>query len=220
MTIYKLIKEIGFPPIEEAEPDGLLAVGGDLSPERVLYALSIGIFPWFSDDEPICWWSPDPRFVIFPKDAKISKSLLKTCSKYTFKINGNFYQVISKCANVSRPDQPGTWITEEIIQSYTKINEYGYAHSFETYYENQLVGGLYGVLLGKVFIGESMFHTKTDASKAAFKCLIDFCLDLDVQLIDCQFHTTHLESLGGVYISRDEYAKYLTKFVESPFKTL
>lgn len=220
MPIYELIKEIVFPPVNEADPDGLLAIGGDLSPERVLFALSIGIFPWFNDKEPICWWAPDPRFVIFPEEAKISKSLKRSSNNFEVKINSNFKSVIKGCSNVLRDGQNGTWITDDIIKCYSKLNEYGYAYSFETYSNNELVGGLYGVLLGKVFIGESMFHTKTNASKVAFKTLIEFSKRYDIKIIDCQFHTQHLESLGGVFISREKYSEYLSKFVESPFRKL
>ncbi len=218
MPIYQLIKEIAFPPVDEAEPDGLLAIGGDLSPERVLYALTLGIFPWFNEDDPICWWAPDPRYVIFPEKAKVSKSLKAASKKFVSKINYDFCAVIKNCADTYRKGQPGTWITQNIIDCYTKLNNYGYAYSFESYYNDMLAGGLYGILIGKVFIGESMFHSVSNASKAAFMKLIDFCKKYDVRIIDCQFHTSHLESLGGEYISRKEYSEYLSKFVESPFK--
>jgi leucyl/phenylalanyl-tRNA--protein transferase len=217
MAIYELIEQIVFPPINEAEPDGLIAIGGDLSPKRVLYALTIGIFPWFNEDSPICWWTPDPRFIIFPEKAKISKSLKKEAKKFETIINSNFTSVIQNCAFVNRANQDGTWINKDIITCYTKLHEYGYAYSFETYCENKLVGGLYGVLLGKVFIGESMFHKETNASKVAFLRLVEFCLHNDIKIIDCQFHNKHLESLGGEYISRKEYSEYLSKFIESPF---
>lgn len=217
MAIYELIKPIVFPPVDEAEPDGLLAIGGDLSPERILYALTIGIFPWFNEGDPICWWSPDPRFIILPEKAKISKSLKKDHERFEIKINANFKNVISNCAKVPRKNQDGTWISKDIIDSYTKLHEYGYGYSFEAYYDKRLVGGLYGVLLGKVFIGESMFHVMSNASKVSFLELIEFCLKNDVKIIDCQFHTEHLQSLGGEYISRKEYLEYLVKFVKSPF---
>ncbi|MDD2387444.1 MAG: leucyl/phenylalanyl-tRNA--protein transferase [Bacteroidales bacterium] len=217
MSIYQLIPELIFPPIEEAEKDGLLAVGGDLAPERVLLALSLGIFPWFDDSEYILWWSPDPRYVIFPNKAKISKSTRRSAKKYHLKINTNFLSVISACASTKRPSQEGTWITVEIQNAYNKLNEYGYAYSFETYSDNVLVGGLYGVLLGKIFIGESMFSHKSDASKVAFMGLVEFCLNNDIKIIDCQFYTPHLESLGGEFISRKEYSDFLSKFVKSPF---
>ncbi|MDD4150799.1 MAG: leucyl/phenylalanyl-tRNA--protein transferase [Bacteroidales bacterium] len=217
MSIYQLIPELIFPPIDEAEKDGLLAVGGDLSPERVLLALSLGIFPWFDDGDYILWWTPDPRYVIFPHKAKISKSTRRSAKKYQLKINNDFLSVISACALTKRPNQEGTWITDEITNAYSILFEYGYAYSFETYNDNILVGGLYGVLLGKIFIGESMFSHKSDASKVAFMGLVEFCLDNDIKVIDCQFHTQHLESLGGEFISRKDYSDFLSKFVKSPF---
>ncbi len=212
MAIYNLIDDIIFPPTDEAEEDGLLAIGGDLSPQRILYALSIGIFPWFNIEDPILWWAPDPRFVVFPNHAKISKSLKKSYKNFDIKINHNFYETIKACANTKRKDGAGTWICNEIIKSYTKLHELGWGYSFETYKNNKLVGGLYGVLLNKVFIGESMFSTVTDASKSAFYELIKFCITNNIKIIDCQFHTSHLESLGGEYISREKYSEYLSNF--------
>ncbi len=220
MPIYELIDNIVFPDVNEAEPDGLLAIGGDLSAERVLFALTQGIFPWFSDGEPILWWAPDPRFVVFPDKVKISKSLRKSCSKFTYKIDSDFKSVIENCAKQSRNGQDGTWITAEMCSSYKKLHDYGFAMSFEAYSEGILAGGLYGVNLGGVFIGESMFHLKTDASKAAFCLLTDYCKNNDVKVIDCQLHTKLLESLGGENISRIEYSGYLTKFVQSPFQEI
>lgn len=217
MPVYELIDNIVFPDVEEAEPNGLLAKGGDLSAERVLYALTKGIFPWFSEREPIYWWAPDPRFVLFPEKTKISKSLRRSCSRFTYKIDEDFKSVIENCAKVPRHGQKGTWITDSMISCYQKLNEYGYAISFEAYSDGVLAGGLYGVNLGGIFIGESMFHFKTDAGKAAFRLLVEYCIYYDIKLIDCQFHTDLLESLGGEYISRKEYSDYLTKFVKSPF---
>jgi leucyl/phenylalanyl-tRNA---protein transferase len=217
MPIYELIDDIVFPPVSEAEPDGLLAIGGDLSPARVLYALTQGIFPWFNGGEPILWWAPDPRFVLFPEKVKISKSLKQSSAKYTYHINKNFEAVITNCATVKRKGEPGTWITPEMKQCYMKLHELGYAASFESYIGDELVGGLYGVFLGSVFIGESMFHFKRDASKAAFGLLAQFCRDANVKVIDCQLQTPLLESLGGEFISREEYTEILTNFVESPF---
>jgi len=220
MPIYELIDNIVFPNIDEAEPDGLIAIGGDLSPERVLYALTIGIFPWFNEGEPILWWSPDPRFVVFPEKARISKSLRRSSKNFTYKIDSDFEGVIGNCASSLRNGQDGTWITEGMKAAYKRLFELGYAMSFETYSENELVGGLYGVNLGGVFIGESMFHKKTDAGKTAFMLLVDYCINNDIKIIDCQLHTGLLESLGGENISRKEYSEYLTKFVVSPFKEL
>jgi leucyl/phenylalanyl-tRNA--protein transferase len=217
MPVYQLIPELIFPPVSAAEKDGLLAVGGDLSPDRVLYALSIGIFPWFDECDYIMWWAPDPRFVIFPEKAKISKSLRQSAKKFDSKINTDFDLVIKACADIKRPTQDGTWISKGVIKTYSILHEYGYAYSFETYDNNKLVGGLYGVLLDKIFIGESMFSIKPDASKVAFKSLVEFCVKNDIRVIDCQFHTKHLESLGGEYITREEYSDYLSKFVKLPF---
>lgn len=218
MALYELIEEIVFPPVDGAEEDGLLAVGGDLSPERVLYALTLGIFPWFSQEDPILWWTPNPRFVIFPEKAKISKSMRRAKKDFESTINKDFKAVISNCAEKERGEQDGTWITDEIINSYSILNEYSYAYSFESYQNDKLVGGLYGILLDQVFIGESMFSDVSNASKVAFMHLIKFCEQNNVKIIDCQFHTPHLESLGGEYISREEYSEYLSKFVKSPFK--
>lgn len=220
MPIYELIENIAFPEISEAEPDGLLAIGGDLEPARVLYALTIGIFPWFSDGEPLLWWSPDPRFVVFPEKAKVSKSLKRSLRNFTYRINSDFKSVIENCSTVSRKGPEGTWITDGMIKCYQKLFDLGYAMSFETYCDDKLVGGLYGVDLGGVFIGESMFHTQTDASKASFIYLAEYCKQNNIKVIDCQLHTNLLESLGGEYVSRQEYSDYLTKFVKSPFKEL
>lgn len=217
MPIYELTDNIAFPDVEEAEPDGLLAIGGDLSAERVLYALTKGIFPWSGEGEPILWWAPDPRFVLFPEKTKISKSLSRSCSRFTYKIDEDFKSVIENCSKIPRAGQNGTWITNSMISCYQKLNEYGYAMSFEAYSDGVLAGGLYGVNLGEIFIGESMFHFKTDAGKAAFRLLAEYCIYYKIKLIDCQLHTDLLESLGGEKISRKEYSDYLTKFVKSPF---
>lgn len=214
MPIFELNNEIVFPTPEYAEKDGLLAIGGDLSPQRLLFGFSLGIFPWYSAEDPILWWSPDPRFVIFPEKAKISKSTKKDASKFNLKINTNFDKVIDQCATAKRQEQDGTWITEEMKTAYIKLHKLGLAMSFEAYYDNILVGGLYGVRCGQIFIGESMFHTKSNASKAAFMYLIDFCMKNKIKLIDCQFHTNHLKSLGGEYISREKYKKYLEEYFD------
>lgn len=214
MPIYRLVNEIAFPPPQDAEPDGLLAVGGDLSPERVLFGLSIGIFPWYSKKDPILWWSPDPRFVIFPHKIKISKSLKKSLNNFSYQVNTNFDDVIRNCAEVKRKNQHETWITKDMIKCYTELHKYGFAYSFESYYKNELVGGLYGVKIGKVFIGDSMFHLMNDASKAAFVMLKEFCLSDDIKIIDCQVETQLLKNFGGEYISRDEYLNYLKKFAK------
>jgi len=205
MPIYRLPKDLVFPHPSLSEEDGLLAIGGDLSVRRLLLAYTNGIFPWFSDDEPILWWSPDPRFVVYPKDIKISKSMKKLLKKNTYKITFDtcFRDVITNCSNIRKEE--GTWITNEMIEAYSKLHELGFAHSVEAWYDDKLVGGLYGISMGKCFFGESMFSTMDNASKAAF---ITFCKLLEQKqfiMIDCQVHTNHLESLGAVHISREKF---------------
>ena len=211
MPIYRLSKDLIFPHPSLAEEDGLLAVGGDLSAQRLLLAYTNGIFPWFSEDEPILWWSPDPRFIVYPKDIKISKSMKKLFKKNTFKITFDtcFRDVISNCSNVRK--ETGTWITKEMIDAYCKLHEIGFAHSVETWYENRLVGGLYGIIIGKCFFGESMFSTMDNSSKAAFITLGKVLSQKEFLMIDCQVHTSHLESLGAVHISREEFLELLKK---------
>ena len=211
MTVYSIPEENIFPRPELAEKDGLLGVGGDLSPERLINAYANGIFPWYSDDQPILWWSPDPRLVLFPKDFKRNKSLKKVVEKSEFKIlfDSNFEAVIRKCAQIKREDQDTSWITEEMIEAYIKIHELGYAHSVETYFEDKLVGGLYGVSIGKAFFGESMFHNKTDASKVALWHLVDRLLEWDFDFIDAQQETNHLKSLGAIAIKREKFLNLL-----------
>ena len=201
-----------FPPISNAltEPNGLLAIGGNLSSERLLTAYRSGIFPWFGKGEPVLWWSPNPRMVLFPQDFKVSKSLAKRLKKNDFEVrfNTHFRQVMEACANTNRPDQDGTWITSDIIDAYCELHQLGYAHSTETWIDNTLVGGLYGVMINKMFYGESMFHHATDASKIAFAHMVDYLKDKDVGMIDCQMNTKHLASLGAQEISR---AKFIAK---------
>lgn len=203
-------KKLDFPHPSYAEKDGLLAIGGDLSAERLLLAYSNGIFPWFSDDSPILWYAPDPRFVIYPSKIKISKSMASCIRKNTFSISidQNFDEVIKSCSSINRKDQDGTWITEDMIRAYTALYTMGYAHSVEVSQEGVLVGGLYGVLINGVFCGESMFSKVPNASKAA---LIYLAQEIDLQLIDCQFHTAHLESMGGEYLPLSDYLAILTK---------
>lgn len=201
-----------FPPISNAltEPNGLLAIGGNLSSERLLTAYRSGIFPWFGKGEPVLWWSPNPRMVLFPQDFKVSKSLAKRLKKNDFEVrfNTHFRQVMEACANTNRPDQDGTWITSDIIDAYCELHQLGYAHSTETWIDNTLVGGLYGVMINKMFYGESMFHHATDASKIAFAHMVDYLKDKEVGMIDCQMNTKHLASLGAQEISR---AKFIAK---------
>ena len=207
--MHFLTQKIEFPDVSEASADGLLAIGGDLSPERLLYAYSKGIFPWFQDEEPILWWSPDPRFVLFPKDLKVSKSMKQILKKDLFKVTENkaFKAVIENCAIAKRKDQNGTWITEEMKQAYLKLHHLGYAKSVEVWQNDQLVGGLYGIEINEnVFCGESMYAKVSNASKVGF---ITFIQNSNYQLIDCQLHTKHLESLGAKHISRLDFINYL-----------
>ena len=211
MTVYFLDSRIRFPDPREAEPGGLLAVGGDLSPERLLLAYENGIFPWYSEEDPILWFSPDPRMVFFPGDFKFSKTLLKTVSsgKFSVRADTDFAAVVENCAQVSRKGQSSTWITEEMKAAYGKLHELGYAHSFETYREGELVGGLYGVSLGGAFFGESMFHLETDASKVALFHLAQKCWESGFDFIDSQVPTDHMRTLGGREISRKEFLSAL-----------
>ncbi len=210
MAIFALDESIHFPPVHLAEPDGLLAIGGDLSSERLLLAYRSGIFPWYSEP-PILWWCPDPRFVLFPKELKISKSLrpLLNRNAFEFTINKAFKEVISHCKNVDRPGQPGTWIGEDIVAAYYGLHQLGYAHSAEVWQDGNLVGGLYGIRLGKVFFGESMFSLVSNASKYAFTKYVQQLIEEDVQLIDCQVHTEYLESLGAKMIEGSEFQRLL-----------
>lgn len=208
-----------FPPITCAlnEPNGLIAIGGDLSSQRLLEAYQHGIFPWFSQDEPILWWSPDPRMVLFPEDLKISKSLTKRLKKqdYQVKFNENFRQVMEACASVNRDHQNGTWITPEMIDAYCELHNLGYAYCAETWIDNQLVGGLYGVIIDRMFYGESMFHHVTDASKIAFVHMIKQLQARGVGMIDCQMKTTHLASLGAKEIDRDNFISRLRELTQA-----
>jgi leucyl/phenylalanyl-tRNA--protein transferase len=204
-----------FPDVEEAlsEPNGLLAVGGDLSSQRLLSAYRRGIFPWYSQDQPILWWSPDPRCVLFPEDLKVSRSLRATLRKDLFQISVDraFRQVMVGCAGPRR-GQPGTWVTPELIEAYEHLHRLGYAHSVECWRDGRLVGGLYGVALGRVFFGESMFAQEADASKV---CLVHLVRDLrnrGFTLIDCQVPTPHLESLGAVTIPRQRFIEMLKEW--------
>lgn len=210
MHLHMLSDEIWFPPVEEALPDGLLAIGGDLNIERLLLAYRSGIFPWYDDETPL-WWSPDPRFVLFPDKLKVSKSMKQLLRKsaFDFTVNKAFEQVIQNCQHAPRPGQDGTWINEEIIASYTELYNLGYAHSAEVWQDGELVGGLYGIRMGNLFFGESMFSKQSNASKYAFIKYIQQLQSEGVQLVDCQVYTEHLESLGAVMIARDEFIRML-----------
>ena len=214
MALFALDKELAFPPVHLAEPDGLLAVGGDLSKERLLLAYKNGIFPWY-EGKHILWWSPDPRFVLFPKDLIVSKSMKALLKKnaFHFTINKAFSEVISNCKTISRKEQAGTWITEEVKTAYTNLHQLGYAHSAEVWLNGELVGGLYGMRLGKVFFGESMFSKASNASKYAFIRFVDHLKTEEVELIDCQVYTEHLETLGASMISRQRFIELLKKLI-------
>jgi len=209
--MYTIKGEFYFPDISMANADGLLAIGGDLEPERLKLAYSRGIFPWFEDDKVIMWWSPDPRMVLFPEEIKISKSMQKVLKSAQFRVTENvaFEQVVSFCASVNRPKQEGTWITEGMKTAYSSLHYQGLAKSFEVWRENELVGGLYGVQTGKVFSGESMFSLESNASKVALIALTQSAAAHGIALIDCQLYTTHLESMGAREISRTEFISFL-----------
>lgn len=213
MTIYQLHEECVFPDPKNAEPEGLLAVGGDLTPQRILLAYSMGIFPWYSAGQPILWWSPDPRLVIEPLNLRISKSLKRTLksNKFTLRFDERFQRVIENCAEKERPGQEGTWITPEIQEAYLTLHQMGYAHSVETYFEGKLVGGLYGLSLGKAFFGESMFSSRSDASKVALVSLSRELVKWDFSLIDCQVTTPHLLRMGAREISRNQFIQRVQK---------
>ena len=211
MAVYLLDEQLWFPPVEEAIEDGLLAVGGDLGTERLLLAYGSGIFPWFSDDVPM-WWSPDPRFVLFPDELKISKSMKPVLKdgRFEFTTNKAFREVISHCRQKERAGQDGTWITGEMLEAYTQLHEQGFAHSAETWLDGKLVGGLYGIRLGKMFFGESMFSHVSNASKYAFVKYVQQLQTEGVELIDCQVYTEHLESLGARMIERVDFMERLS----------
>jgi leucyl/phenylalanyl-tRNA--protein transferase len=208
-----LTKELIFPPVDLADEQGLLAIGGDLSTERLLLAYKNGIFPWYNEDEPICWWCPDPRFVLFPAELKVSKSMQTVLNNgsFRFTINKAFDKVIARCKMVTRKEQEGTWIQPEVVDAYTKLHQLGFATSAEAWRDGELVGGLYGVLLGKIFFGESMFSTQSNASKFAFINFVRHLQKQGIKLIDCQVYTAHLESLGARMIDRKLFSEILSK---------
>ena len=204
-----------FPPVEGSE-EGIVAIGGDLSTERLLLAYRSGIFPWFGQDEPILWWSPDPRFVLFPDELKISGSMQRLFHKNAFEVTYNqaFAEVIANCAAVKRSGQQDTWITAEMIEAYIGLHKKGHAHSVEVWRNKQLVGGLYGIISGKIFFGESMFHTVNNASKYGFITFVKKLQQENFILVDCQVHTQHLESLGARFIGRREFIAIVNKQAE------
>ncbi|HMI77533.1 MAG TPA: leucyl/phenylalanyl-tRNA--protein transferase [Ferruginibacter sp.] len=209
--MFLLNKELIFPPVEMADEDGLLAIGGDLGTERLLLAYRSGIFPWYNEGEPICWWSPDPRFVLYPSELKISNSMRTVLNngKFRFSIDRAFTEVIQNCKTVTRKGQDGTWISPAVQKAYTILHEQGYAHSAETWLDGKLVGGLYGIKLDNIFFGESMFSIEKNASKFAFIKYVQLLQKENLQLVDCQVYTGHLESLGAGMISRERFVEAL-----------
>lgn len=214
--MFILDENISFPPVHLADEDGLLAFGGDLSIERLLLAYRSGIFPWYNEDEPIIWWCPDPRFVLFPDDLKVSKSMQTVLrnGKFRFTINRAFGQVIQNCKTIPREGQDGTWITPAVQKAYTELHTLGFAHSAEAWMDGELVGGLYGIRMGNVFFGESMFSKVSNASKFAFIKYVQQLQRENVALIDCQVHTEHLESLGAGMIERRLFIEILKKHIK------
>lgn len=212
MSLFVLDKELSFPPVHMAEPDGLLAIGGDLSPERIMLAYKKGIFPWYEGDH-ILWWSPDPRFVLFPGELKIHKSVRKLEKKNTFRftINQDFSGVISNCKKINREGQQGTWITDEMEKAYLKLHELGHAHCAEAWEREELVGGVYGIRIGNIFCGESMFSKVSNASRFAFIKYVQHLEKEGLKLVDCQVYTEYLESMGGRMIAREEFLRLLAQ---------
>jgi leucyl/phenylalanyl-tRNA--protein transferase len=216
MPVFRLTKDLLFPPPALADEDGLLALGGDLSRDRILLAYSMGIFPWYSDGSPVLWWSPDPRLVLIPEELKVSRSLGQVIKKGIFSVTMDtaFDRVIRNCAEINRKGQHGTWITEEMISAYIDLHCAGYAHSIESWDNGELVGGLYGIALGKAFFGESMFSIRSNASKVAFVTLVERLKKINFSFIDCQVTTEHLKSLGAREISRKKFLQMLKKALE------
>ena len=209
--MFFLTDEIWFPPVHTASPEGILAVGGDLSVKRLLLAYRSGIFPWFNEEDPIVWYCPNTRMVLFPHKLKVSKSMQQLIKKDKFKVTFNtaFKEVVSNCKNINRKEAKGTWITDEMEIAYNNLHQQGYAKSVEVWLDGELAGGLYGVDLGKVFCGESMFSKESNASKIAFIYLVEKLKKDNYAIIDCQVYTSHLERLGAEEIPREEFLKYL-----------
>ena len=204
---YQLI----FPHPNEADENGIVAWGGDLNPARIIRAYQSGIFPWYAKDEPILWWSPNPRLIMELDDFKISKSLKKSLKKFSYKFNANFSLVMQNCASKRRKGQNGTWIQKDVVQAYEALHSMGLAHSIESYLDGKLVGGLYGLSIGKVFCGESMFANESDASKSAYAVLIKHLKKWGYDFIDCQVPTNHLKSLGAKEVSREYFLNRLER---------
>lgn len=210
MRLHVLDSRLWFPPVDEALDDGLLAIGGDLSMERLLLAYRSGIFPWFDDELPM-WWSPNPRFVLYPEELRVSKTMKQVMNRgqFSFTTDSAFAEVIRNCKQTNRTGQQGTWITDAVEQAYTQLHALGYAHSAEAWQDGKLVGGLYGIRMGKLFFGESMYNHVSNASKFAFIQYVQQLIQEGVQLIDCQVYTEHLESLGARMIAREEFLDIL-----------
>jgi len=218
VPVYRLPREPVFPDPSRAEPDGLLAVGGDLSPERLLAAYAEGIFPWYSEDSPILWWSPDPRLVLEPDRLHVPRSLRKTIRQGRYRVTADsaFGAVIERCATRERPGQDGTWITDDMRQAYVRLYRLGFAHSFEAWEGRTLAGGLYGVSLGAAFFGESMFADRPDASKVAFVRAVGWLAERKVNLWDCQVRTEHLVRFGAQEVARGVYLRRLAAALRQP----
>ena len=217
MSIYALTKELIFPNPEYSEEDGLLAIGGDLSLERLILAYSNGIFPWYNEGEPILWWCPKPRFIIIPEEVKVSKSMSKIIKRREFKVtfNNDFEGVISNCKSIREYNDEGTWINDDMKNAYINLFNNGYGISVESYIGDELVGGLYGVKLGKCFFGESMFSKVSNASKIALIALAEKLKSEGFIFIDCQMHTKHLESMGGKFVEWSIFKELLSKGIKS-----
>lgn len=218
MPVYHLTEKLIFPHPSLANDDGLLAIGGDLSVGRLLLAYANGIFPWYDEASPILWWSPNPRMVLYPDNLKVSESLHQSIrnKNTSVRFDTDFERVIKNCARVERPGQPGTWITPEMQTAYIELHRQGFAHSVETYYRDELVGGLYGVSLGRIFFGESMFHLRRDASKVALFHLVEKLKSWNFDLIDVQQDTPHLRKLGGQLLQLDDFLGVLQKSLKFP----
>lgn len=221
MPVYRIPRQHLFPDPRDADPSGLLGVGGDLDPDRILLAYHLGIFPWFSEGQPILWWSPDPRLVLDPPDLRVPRSLGKRIRQQRYRITFDlaFSEVIGRCRNTRRPGQPGTWITDGMQRAYEALHARGHAHSVEAWDGDALVGGLYGVAVGALFAGESMFADAPDASKVAFVHAVRQLERWGCPRIDCQVHTEHLERFGAVEISRDRYLDELAVFASGSLPT-
>ncbi len=218
MTLFRLPRDVAFPDPRRSEPDGLLAVGGDLSPERLLAAYRAGIFPWYGPDAPILWWSPDPRLVLEPARLHVPRSLARTRRRAPYRLTTDtaFDRVIQACAEAGRPGQEGTWITPAMVRAYRQLHELGFAHSFEAWEGEALVGGLYGVSLGAAFFGESMFAARPDASKLAFVESVEWLAARGVRLIDCQVRTEHLVRFGAEEWPRQRFLTALDEALRAP----